>query len=112
MKILIVDDEKLLVKGMKFNFEQDGYTVETAYDGEEALKLAHDKNLDIIILDPPYEKGFYTPALEAIFKNNLLTEEGVIVCEHLRTHPLSQDFFEVMDIKNYGTVTLTYLTKK
>ena len=51
MKILIVDDEKLLVKGMKFNFEQDGYTVETAYDGEEALKLAHDKNLDIIILD-------------------------------------------------------------
>ena len=39
MKVLIVDDEKLLVKGMKFNFEQDGYTVETAYDGEEALKL-------------------------------------------------------------------------
>lgn len=51
MKILIVDDEKLLVKGMKFNFEQDGYQVETAYDGEEALKLARDKNLDIIILD-------------------------------------------------------------
>ena len=36
MKILIVDDEKLLVKGMKFNFEQEGYIVETAYDGEEA----------------------------------------------------------------------------
>lgn len=51
MKILIVDDEKLLVKGMKFNFEQDGYQVETAYDGEEALRLAHDKSLDIIILD-------------------------------------------------------------
>ncbi|MBE7054216.1 MAG: response regulator transcription factor [Ruminococcaceae bacterium] len=51
MKILIVDDEKLLVKGMKFNFEQDGYQVETAYDGEEALKLAHDKNISIIILD-------------------------------------------------------------
>ncbi|MBO5743887.1 MAG: response regulator transcription factor [Clostridia bacterium] len=51
MKILIVDDEKLLVKGMKFNFEQEGYQVETAYDGEEALKLARDKNLDIIILD-------------------------------------------------------------
>lgn len=51
MKILIVDDEKLLVKGMKFNFEQEGYIVETAYDGEEALRLARDKNLDIIILD-------------------------------------------------------------
>ncbi|MCR4692496.1 MAG: response regulator, partial [Firmicutes bacterium] len=51
MKILIVDDEKLLVKGIKFNFEQEGYTVETAYDGEEALKLARDKTIDIIILD-------------------------------------------------------------
>ena len=51
MKILIVDDEKLLVKGIKFNFEQDGYTVETAYDGEEALKLAKDKSIDLIILD-------------------------------------------------------------
>ena len=51
MKILIVDDEKLLVKGMKFNFEQDGCSVETAYDGEEALSLAKDKNTDLIILD-------------------------------------------------------------
>ena len=51
MKILIVDDEKLLVKGMKFNFERDGYEVVTAYDGEEALRLSRDKNLDIIILD-------------------------------------------------------------
>ena len=51
MKILIVDDEKLLVKGIKFNFEQEGFQVETAYDGEEALKLARDKSIDIIILD-------------------------------------------------------------
>ena len=46
-----MDDEKLLVKGIKFNFEQEGYQVETAYDGEEALKLARDKSIDIIILD-------------------------------------------------------------
>lgn len=51
MKILIVDDEKLLVKGMKFNFEQEGFEVESAYDGEEALRLSRDKNLDLIILD-------------------------------------------------------------
>jgi len=51
MKILIVDDEKLLVKGIKFNFEQDGYTCEAAYDGEEAVKMAKDKSIDLIILD-------------------------------------------------------------
>lgn len=51
MKILIVDDEKLLVKGIKFNLEQDGYEIETAYDGEEALRLARDKSISLIILD-------------------------------------------------------------
>lgn len=51
MKILIVDDEKLLVKGIKFNFEQDGYICETAYDGEEAVRMAKDKSIDLIILD-------------------------------------------------------------
>ena len=51
MKILIVDVEKVIVKAMKFNFERDGYTVEVAYDGEEALRLARDKTVGIIILD-------------------------------------------------------------
>lgn len=51
MKILIVDDEKLLVKGMRFNFEQDGYEVVAAYDGEEALKAARDSSIDIVVLD-------------------------------------------------------------
>ena len=51
MKILIVDDEKLLVKGIKFNLEQDGYETECAYDGEEALKIARDKSISLVILD-------------------------------------------------------------
>lgn len=51
LKILIVDDEKLLVKGIKFNLEQDGYSVESAYDGEEALKMARDKSIALIVLD-------------------------------------------------------------
>ena len=51
MKILIVDDEKLLVKGIKFNLEQEGYSVETASDGEEALKMARDKSVSLIVLD-------------------------------------------------------------
>lgn len=51
MKLLIVDDERLLVKGLKFNFEQDGYEVVTASDGEEAVRQAKDKSIDLIILD-------------------------------------------------------------
>ncbi len=40
MKILVVDDEKLLVKGIKFNLENEGYQVECCYDGESAVQLA------------------------------------------------------------------------
>ena len=51
MKILVVDDEKLLVKGIKFNLENEGYQVECAYDGAAAVELARTGNFDLIILD-------------------------------------------------------------
>ena len=51
MRILVVDDEKLLVKGIKFNLENDGYQVETAFDGEEAVRLARTGEFNLIILD-------------------------------------------------------------
>lgn len=51
MKILVVDDEKLLVKGIKFNLENEGYQVECAYDGAAAVELARNGNFDLIIMD-------------------------------------------------------------
>ncbi len=51
MKILVVDDEQLLVKGIKFNLENEGYQVQTAYDGEAAVELARHEDFDLIILD-------------------------------------------------------------
>ena len=51
MKILVVDDEKLLVKGIKFNLENEGYQIDAAYDGLEAVELARSGKYDLIILD-------------------------------------------------------------
>ena len=50
-KVLVVDDEKLIVKGIRFSLEQDGMDVDCAYDGEEALEMAKEKKYDIILLD-------------------------------------------------------------
>lgn len=50
-KVLVVDDEKLIVKGIRFSLEQDGMEVDCAYDGEEALNMVKDKEYDIILLD-------------------------------------------------------------
>ena len=68
MKILVVDDEKVIVKGIKYNLEQEGYQVEVAYDGEEAIKLAHDKSIDLILLDLMLPKV-----------------DGFTVCRNIRT---------------------------
>ena len=50
-KILVVDDEKVLVKGIKYNLETEGYQVEVGYDGEQAVELARNGGFDLIILD-------------------------------------------------------------
>lgn len=50
-KVLVVDDEKLIVKGIRFSLEQDDMEVDCAYDGEEAIDMAKRKGYDIILLD-------------------------------------------------------------
>ena len=50
-KVLVVDDEKLIVKGIRFSLEQDGMEVDCAYDGEEALAMARRTEYDVVLLD-------------------------------------------------------------
>ena len=50
-KVLVVDDERLIVKGIRFSLEQEGMEVTCAYDGEEALEAAKNTEFDIILLD-------------------------------------------------------------
>ena len=57
-KVLVVDDEKLIVKGIRFSLEQDGMEVDCAYDGEEAINLAKKTEYDMVLLDvmlPQYD---------------------------------------------------------
>ena len=65
--VLVVDDEKNIVKGIKFSLEQDGMKVDTAHDGEEALNLAKQNAYDLIILDVMLPKM-----------------DGTEICQHIR----------------------------
>lgn len=66
-RILVVDDEKLIVKGIRFSLEQDNMEVDAAYDGEEALRLARENPYDMILLDVMLPK-----------------HDGFEVCQHIR----------------------------
>ena len=55
-KVLVVDDEKLIVKGIRFSLEQDGMEVDCAYDGEEALEMAKNKEYDVVLFDVMFPK--------------------------------------------------------
>lgn len=66
-KVLVVDDEKLIVKGIRFSLEQDGMEVDCAYDGEEALRMATNNTYDMILLDIMLPKM-----------------DGFEVCQHIR----------------------------
>ena len=66
-KVLVVDDEKLIVKGIRFSLEHDGMEVECAYDGEAALRLASENEYDLILLDIMLPKM-----------------DGFEVCQHIR----------------------------
>ncbi len=66
-KVLIVDDEKMIVKGIRFSLLQDGYEVDCAYDGEEAIDYAKKLEYDVVLLD------VMLPKLD-----------GYEVCQHIR----------------------------
>lgn len=66
-KVLVVDDEKLIVKGVRFSLEQDGMEVDCAYDGEEALEKIRENEYDIVLLDIMLPKM-----------------DGFEVCQHVR----------------------------
>jgi len=66
-KILVVDDEKAIVKGIRFSLEQEGYQIDSAYDGDEALALVKENQYDLIILDVMLPK-----------------KDGLEVCRYIR----------------------------
>lgn len=66
---------------------------------------------DLILIDPPYASGLYEPSLKLIFDKDLLTDEGIIVCEHEKGVSIDPCGFQVLDEKRYGSIVLTYLSK-
>ena len=107
-RVLVVDDEKLIVKGIRFSLEQDGMEVDAAYDGEEALKLIRENHYDMILLDvmlPKYD-GFEVCQRVREFSDVpviMLTAKGVDMNKILGLEYGADDYiikpFNILEVK-------------
>ena len=69
-----------------------------------------DEQFDLILLDPPYKSGLYEKILKKIYDKKILSDDGIIVCEHACEDDFEYGDFKVFDEKRYGTIKLTYLS--
>jgi len=92
--------------------------------GAEAVSTVYNKDfrkclrtlksqMDLILLDPPYQSGYYREALEIIDEEDLLSDDGVIVAEHLYANPLEEQYGKLLKIKEkkYGTIGVDLFVK-
>jgi len=107
-RVLVVDDEKLIVKGIRFSLEQDGMEVDCAYDGEEALELARKNQYDMIMLDVmlPKMDGFEVCQQIRDFSNTpivMLTAKGEDMDKILGLEYGADDYitkpFNILEVK-------------
>ncbi|MCM1039636.1 MAG: response regulator transcription factor [Roseburia sp.] len=107
-RVLVVDDEKLIVKGIRFSLEQDGMEVDCAYDGEEALEFARNNSYDMILLDVMLPKmgGFEVCQQIREFSNTpivMLTAKGEDMDKILGLEYGADDYitkpFNILEVK-------------
>lgn len=107
-RVLVVDDEKLIVKGIRFSLEQDGMEVDCAYDGEEALEFAKSNPYDMILLDVmlPKMNGFEVCQQIREFSNTpivMLTAKGEDMDKILGLEYGADDYitkpFNILEVK-------------
>ena len=120
-KVLVVDDEKLIVKGIRFSLEQDGMEVDCAYDGEEALEFAKKKEYDVILLDVmlPILNGFEVCQQIREFSNMpiiMLTAKGDDMDKILGLEYGADDYitkpFNILEVKARIKAIMRRSTKK
>ena len=107
-KVYFIDKDKRSIMLTKENLKGiDANAIVMNCDYQIALEKITEK-LDLILVDPPYASGVYEHVLNTIWQKGLLSDDGIIVCEHPNELTFESNF-QIFDQKRYGTVTLSYL---
>lgn len=110
-RAVLCDNNRDSIATIKYNLDKLGVTDAEIFFGDykRCITSANIK-FDLIFVDPPYRSGYYIEALQGICLHNLLTDNGIIVCEHLAQEelPLKVDFLEKYDSRKIGTVKFDF----
>lgn len=113
-KVIFVDRDRMAIQTIHDNLSSCGFTEQSEVyrnDAERALKaiIKRDLIFDYIFLDPPYKKQQLTKLLEMMDRDQLLTEDGLIICEHSSDIQLPEQIGRYIQFKheNYGIISIS-----
>ena len=109
-KVVFVDKDSRSIDMTKQNLKNLGIKSQVTKCDAIVFLDKCEEPFDLIILDPPYKSGLYEKVLQKIYEKNLLSSDGVIVCEHAQEDDFDYGNFQVFDEKKYGNIKLTYLS--
>lgn len=110
--VVFVDKNYLSVELTKQNLKSMGLSLKVVKCDAVAYLERCSEKFDLIFVDPPYKSGLYEPVLKKIFEKDLLSGDGIIVCERAKDDEIKTEDFLIFDEKKYGETVLTYLEKK
>ena len=106
---VIADNNPQSIKIIKQNLRGD--TTAEVFNGDflDILSKLKNRQFNIIFLDPPYQTDFAIKALERIKKHSMLAPDGIIIWEHPKDTPTKNKFYNAFDLRQYGSVGVTFL---
>ena len=110
-KVYFVDKDYRSISLTKENLKKIEGNYKVIHSDFKNALLSLKERIGLILVDPPYASGYYNEILKIIFDNEILEDDGIIVCEHPSDMDIICDFNQ-LDQKQYGTVKLTYFGKK
>lgn len=113
-EVVFADKDNRSLTLTKNNLKQLGIQEARTIKGDykQVLKSLKGEKFDVILLDPPYMSGVYEDALSLIREYNLLSETGIVVCEHEKNVQIQHEEYSIVDQKRYGIKMVTYLLFK
>ena len=104
-----IEKDKKTYFTIKANYELLGLKPNVILgDSIKKIQVLSEK-FDVVYIDPPYKENFYNPALEAILKNNILSENAIIVVEHPQNEEIDFSNFEILKQKKYSDKVISFL---